>query len=373
MNEKKDNLPDALTILQACGIELPSHINRTNISIKCPFCDDKKRHLYFSLENNVFYCQRCSAKGNGLTFYAQMHNITSAEAYSILCGPDFSSAGSPALQRTTAPANPSPLAPVAQRNAVYRALLNLLSLEPHHRADLLARGLTDAQIGFYGIKSMPVGKSVDIAKAIMDSGLSLEGVPGFYKDRKDIWRLRSTDSVNGKMIHPGMSGYLIPVLDSKRRVQGFQLRRDKNAKPKYIWLSSMDYPSGCGAKNWCHYIGAPLNSGRVKEVILTEGALKADIINALSKRSVLALMGVNSTSELNPALERLQKAGVRRIYIAYDMDIHSNKEVMRAFEKISKLLTDKGFETMTLSWPPEHKGLDDYLLSLVKARAKTQK
>ena len=85
-------LPDVLTILTSLGIELPQRINQSNIEIRCPFCDDKKHHLRFSLENEKYYCPRCNASGNILTFYAQMRNISNKEAHKELLSQEFGAA-----------------------------------------------------------------------------------------------------------------------------------------------------------------------------------------------------------------------------------------------------------------------------------------
>ena len=358
-------LPDVLTILTSLGIELPQRINQSNIEIRCPFCDDKKHHLRFSLENEKYYCPRCNASGNILTFYAQMRNISNKEAHKELLSQEFGAATASIPRREFEQVKTAPLAPIAQRHAVYLALLNLLSLEADHRQDLLDRGLTEEQIKQYGFKSMPVGKSYAIPRELIKKGFSLEGIPGFYTDKSGNWKFRCKDSYKGRTYDANMTGYLIPVLDSYFRIQGFQIRREKGATPKYIWLSSIDLTNGCAAKSWCHYVGAPLSSGRVKQVLLTEGALKADVINALSGRNVLALMGVNATSGLEHAISRLKKSGVEEVLMAFDMDMKTNPNVKRAFKRVHSMLTDKGLRVKTLTWP-EKKGLDDFLLFLTK-------
>jgi len=41
----------------------------------CPFCQDKKYHLYFSAELGVFHCKKCDARGNLYTFKKQIGDI----------------------------------------------------------------------------------------------------------------------------------------------------------------------------------------------------------------------------------------------------------------------------------------------------------
>lgn len=48
-------------------------------------------------------------------------------------------------------------------------------------------------------------------------------------------------------------------------------------------------------------------SGITLQVILTEGLMKADVVNALSGKTVLALLDVNSLTQLKPTLEKLNE------------------------------------------------------------------
>ena len=131
--------------------------------------------------------------------------------------------------------------------------------------NLLGRGLTDADIGRLGYKTTPVVGMTQIAKQLQSDGLYLAGVPGFYRDDSGAWTFTHE-----------RRGILIPVRDRYGRIQGLQIRRDNVEKRKFRWVSSTEKKDGCKAEGWTHLSG-PVRS----MLVLTEGPMKADVINAL--------------------------------------------------------------------------------------------
>ena len=63
------------------------------------------------------------------------------------------------------------LAPLEERDRVYRALLNRLTLAPDHRENLLSRGLTDEAIERLGYKSTPVVGFHALAQSLLGRGI----------------------------------------------------------------------------------------------------------------------------------------------------------------------------------------------------------
>ena len=95
-------------------------------------------------------------------------------------------------------------------------------------------------------------------------------------------------------------GILIPVRDRYGRIQGLQIRRDNVEKRKFRWVSSAEKKDGCKAEGWTHF------SGPVRPMlVLTEGPMKADVINALTGLTVLAVPGVNIANALNATTDQL--------------------------------------------------------------------
>jgi hypothetical protein len=216
-------------------------------------------------------------------------------------------------------------------------------------------------------------------------GATLEGVPGFYKDKNGDWTLKDCGS-----------GILIPQRNSKGQIQGFQIRADdrphicrncrffikgtckcskskfcdaavkkdsscsefKEAGSRYFALSSRDEDCGTGSQTYVHFREGVRGFG---DMIITEGALKADVISALSGYSVLSVPGVNSLKFLPQALRSLLNKDLCRVIIAYDMDIRENDKVKRARDKLESLLRHLEIPYRNLSWDETYKGLDDYL------------
>ena len=231
------------------------------------------------------------------------------------------------------------------RHATYRALLSKLTLASDHKENLLGRGLTDADIERLGYKTTPVVGMTQIAKQLQSEGLYLAGVPGFYRDDNGAWTF----------IHE-KRGILIPVRDRYGRIQGLQIRRDNVEKRKFRWVSSTEKKDGCKAEGWTHL------SGPVRPMlVLTEGPMKADVINALTGLTVLAVPGVNSLTQLELTLTELRSEGLVEIKTAFDMDFATNHHVQNGYNNLLQLLGDMGFRYGTYLWNPAYKGLDDYI------------
>ena len=194
-----------------------------------------------------------------------------------------------------------------------------------------------------------------IARQLQSDGLYLAGVPGFYRNDKDEWTF-----VNDNR------GILIPVRDEEGRMQGLQIRLDNTEKRKFRWMSSTDRKDGCRAEGWTHFSGEPSDM-----LVLTEGPMKADVINALTGWTVVAVPGVNALKKLKASLETLKAKGLKRVQTAFDMDLLTNPNVKNGFEELLALLDEMDFTFSTYLWDPRYKGLDDYLWEgkLKKVRA----
>jgi len=211
--------------------------------------------------------------------------------------------------------------------------------------NLQGRGLTEQDINGNGYKTTPVIGEKALVKELLASGLSLEGVPGFYTDTNGEWSFVSSKR-----------GIMVPVRDSQGRIQGIQIRRDYTEKRKYRWLSSSGMKGGCGAEGWIHMAG-PVS----KSILLTEGPMKADIIHCLTGLSVLAVPGVNSLKYLEKTLTVLIEQGVRQVMTAFDMDFLRNSYVQDGYTELVNRISQMGIEYGTYLWRPDLNGLDDYI------------
>jgi hypothetical protein len=229
-------------------------------------------------------------------------------------------------------------------------MLGQLSLREGHRAKLLLRGLSDAEIDRLGYVSAPRPDESDaIAESL--SGYGLRGVPGFYREG-GRWRLRNSGS-----------GIYIAVRDAGRRIRGIQIRRDEG-EPRYVWLSSNGKPEGSGP-------GAPVHVCRPErvratgEALLTEGALKGAIISFFLNCGVIAVPGVSTFTEDFGEQLKADFPELRHVRIAYDNDWAVKREVRRALFRLQGTLRRAGLRWSVRKFPDAFKGYDDYLAATV--------
>jgi hypothetical protein len=172
---------------------------RVNKSNPCPVCG-KPDWCEISIDGTAVLCARIqSDQPAGNKGAGWIHKLTA----------DSKSLPLPLKLETV---KQSPMASVNRRHEVYIALLNELHLTDYHWEKLNRRGLTDAQITELNYKSLPLERH-DIVKSLIESGLKLSGVPGFWLDDSEI-RLA------------GQTGILIPVRNLDKAVIGLQIRCD---------------------------------------------------------------------------------------------------------------------------------------------------
>ena len=239
------------------------------------------------------------------------------------------------------------LAPVDRRNVVFTELLESLILSGRHSDDLMRRGLHDTFIANNLFASVPGESKAKIVCDAMASRFDLREVPGFFQ-QGNAWRLAVGD---------WCAGYFVPVRDLAGRIQALQIRRD-NGDSRYVWLSSKEKLEGTTS-------GAPVHfaaSHRLEQgsAIITEGALKSDVIAQYTESAVIGLAGVNSYKP-NFGMA-LKAAGVRAVRIAFDADWQKNSAVSKGLERLGLMLRDAGLKVSLLDWAlNEGKGLDDLL------------
>ena len=335
-------------IISLLGMPYPPS-GKSAYYVQCPCCDDRpgKKHLNINLKKEVFRCPRCGVSGGIFDLYALFTGIPRSDARkSILARIGVAETTikqeKPAQVKTK---EECPLIDIDARHTTYSALLSKLSLAPDHKENLLNRGLTETDILRLGYKTTPIVGMTQIAKQLQTEGLYLAGVPGFYRDENGTWTF----------IHE-KRGILVPVRDMHGRIQGLQLRRDNVKKRKFRWVSSTELTDGCKAEGWTHLVG-PVRP----TLVLTEGPMKADVINALTGLTVLAVPGVNTLTQLEAMLTELRSEGLAEIKTAFDMDFSYNHHVQNGYQNLLQLLGDMGFRYGTYLWDPAYKGLDDYI------------
>lgn len=336
-------------VINLLGIPNPPY-GQSSYYVQCPCCDDNpyKKHLNINIRKEVFRCPKCGVSGGIFDLYALFAEIPRDKVYKAISekiSPKTFVHKKITIQPKVESDKEYPLIDVETRHATYSAFLSKLSLASDHKTNLLNRGLNDEEIKNLGYKSAPIIGMSALSRQLRNEGFYLSGVPGFFKTESGEWTFASDKR-----------GILIPVRDIEGRIQGLQIRCDKVDRRKFRWISSAEKKDGCRAEGWTHFVGNISES-----IILTEGPMKADIINALTGKTVLAVPGVNSLSCLKTTLEELKSKGLQHIQTAFDMDLLTNFHVQNGFNNLLMLLDDMGFTFGTYLWDSRYKGLDDYI------------
>ncbi len=240
---------------------------------------------------------------------------------------------------------------------VYAALLGRLTLSRNHRIQLYARGFSYEAIDRNGYRTLPDEPGRwPVALALVERfGADALRTPGLVvRQSKRTGRPYATIA--------GRPGLLIPYRDHQGRVLGFQVRPDEpGTGGKYVWLS------GCGGPRNASRAHLPSGSpSHCEQVILTEGALKADLAFCLSGWPMVAIAGVDVWAVAVPTLSAL---GARRVLLGFDMDLTSNPNVARSVGTAALGLTAAGFTVGVLSWDAgDGKGLDNLLVRQLLGR-----
>lgn len=279
------------------------------------------------------------------------------------------------------------ICPPNRLDLVYRAMLNELILEEHHKQQLIKDGWSVELIKESGVKSFPVPDSIrykekittrnpkrnEIAKKLHDIFGDLTGVPGMhikeYKGRK-YW------SINGP------TGMIFPLENLHHQVVRLRIRMDKEFNGKYRYLSSYKsilkgdtyanrFKNGSQALNMVSfYTHNCYSEADYYLIFLTEGCKKGFIGNRMLNAVIGNVPGVNSFGKILEkdhtgmrVIDILKKRGTKVIVIAYDADKDKNEAVMNFEKRTVEALKKEGFIIGLAEWPKYlGKGLDDILL-----------
>jgi DNA primase len=233
----------------------------------------------------------------------------------------------------------------------YRALLSRCGLSSAHRAALLQRGLSAEHIATAGYATLEREGRAALGRAIVEAvgQDAARGVPGYVVRGEGFERWPSI---------AGSPGLLVPCRDLTGRVLGVQVRRD-NPSPeqgRYAWLSSRAQ-GGAGRPVFAHVPAFVRDDER--ELIVTEGPIKADVVTALTGRFCIAIPGVSAweravsvASQVRPSL----------VWLALDADLSINRHVAQALDRLREGMRAAGLRYRVLRWPlAEGKGIDDLI------------
>lgn len=354
-----------IDVVKCLSLEV-RHMNKADWDVDCPFCTvnpvnghNGKGKLNICIPKDAFRCSRCDTHGGMLDLYTLVKGVDRKQARQEIL--DYINHGIATdthniCAKAQAEYNKrcKNRASAQEVDRTYRAFLSLCVLEKQHKEQLLQRGLSEAQIKYFGFRTAPTHKEqhTRIINKLLFYGYKLEGVPGFFKDKSGRWNYN---------LFRFTSGILIPMMSIDRKIQGFQIRLDNPREGnKYLWFSSKNKAQGLSSGSPAH-ITNPLESNSNPVIYLTEGGLKADIACALSGKSFIGVAGVNNQSDLPELFRNLKQLGVNRIVDCFDRDCEYNEQVEKARRKLKIKVSKAGLIYTRMSWDNRYKGIDDYM------------
>ena len=352
--------------------------------VDCPFCGGKRFGI--NIKKGTGHCFQCAQSADSASYYAAVTGLSLNEARNQIrekLNLTNASIGLLPERKVYKEPEQEEIAPVEVRDATYRAFLRELVLNQKNFDHLLARGFSAIDIEAKGYKTYPSASEIsfeDLCRRLQSKGCRLEGVPGFFKNKNNEWTFpRYTQ------------GIIIPQINVHNQIEGFQIRKDDDLRrendgeleAKCVWFSSNGKWHGAAAKTSVHIATdfffnkdkgqyEPILHGNT--VTLTEGGMKADLVNALldSKVSVISVPGVNAIKALSSTLNDLKGYGLKKVNIAFDMDYLTNPNVKNAMKKVEEIIKDAGLEQENImNWQFKQvsssgeefylKGIDDFL------------
>ena len=205
------------------------------IYVKCPFCNLKKGTMKLNIANNSYICKDCEARGYAIGLYAKCNYISNKEAYQRLINSEADISNNLTTSTiTNTKKNDEEL------DIVYQAFLDSLILDSNHTMKLLQYGFSIEEIDRIGFKTIPTKDSqkVEICRKLIEKGFDLEGVPGFFIDKKFRWNFKSHE------------GIFIPIFQNCKLV-ALRIHLDKkyNTDTTDIWFSSSQDNNGTKQNN----------------------------------------------------------------------------------------------------------------------------
>lgn len=370
---------DIADVARIHGVEILDDKKNGTVFAVCPFCGDKRGKFTYVTQkgskSNMYNCYACGVHGGVLDLHmklsekqflgANAKKEAAKDIFSILNGDEV------LQERHARDIESRDVAEEVQKTSqemcekVYYAMLKLLPLKDEHKKDLIRRGLTEEQITYFHFASTPANKYA-LIKELLIMGLSLDGVPGFYKNKRNNW----------DMYIPA-PGYFCPAYDGNHnKIVGLQIRLDEPiGSSKYLWFSSSGKTKGVSSGAFATYLPGKTD----RTCIIVEGILKACLTYSMLKGqiTVLGVPGVKVIDSIKPYFRGMKDTV---IFEAYDMDkaVESEDEHERKKSediandawKLRELAFTYGLPIRPLIWDfksnklwkGQYKGIDDFLL-----------
>lgn len=353
----------------------------------CPFCGNSK-DFCLNIVNGKFICHSCGVSGRGPTrLYSEVYKIDTKEAHAQIMNLLNLGESAPDIQprkKKVLPVKEHPIANSDKLDSIYNVLLDELKLNKKHYADLLCRGFNADTIKALRYRSYPYTEEGfcpeyesiprNIAKKL--GKWNFDGVPGFYVSRNERWNLAKRKR-----------GILVPYINREKKLVGMQIRKDRSLldekESKYSWLSSNDMYQGTKSTGFLHFacdfekntqgFYSPVikeqrvRNGVITPLIMTEGAMKGDLLHEMTGYQVIATSGAGVLEDYEANLSFLKRLGFSHIINCYDMDYLTNEKVQKSEGRAAEMARDHGFMYERKTWNQNIpgstkllKGIDDY-------------
>ncbi len=346
-------------VVKTFNLEIKKNYN-THLQVSCPFCNDKNGKMRVDIINNRFRCPVCDTSGGTVKLYSLLANVSVEEAYIVLKENNYN-ADNKAIYRKKEKdvkniMTTSILVSQEELHKTYKAFLNLCTLKEVHRKKLLERGISDYEVGRCNFKSVPTDQIYNIVSKLERQGVQLTGVAGFYED-------------NGKIvlnISKKSNGIIFPIINENGFITALQYRLDEPFnKSRYLFFSSGNKYKGCSPKDTTHFI---MNNIESDVVIVTEGALKACVINSLKPNlNIVAFQSASVSGKFEKVILKLKQLRFKVIFECFDMDKKTNVNVMKSVDKFVTISKENNFNIKSTIWDSKYKGFDDLLNSKNKS------
>ena len=230
---------------------------------------------------------------------------------------------------------------ITQRNQELRKLINQLTLEPHHKKNLINRGMSESHINRRGYVSIEQWQ-----KLSSEINYKLAGI-----------------NTSGFSLNNYQSGFIVPITNVFNQLIGYQIANDDRETAKYVWASSKTKKRPNGAtshlKEYVREDGSgelPLQVTGNKEgkIILIEGTLKPDVSSSLSKDLFIGASGGNFSGCKNQLKKTLETLNQQIIYYALDAGSVANSNVLRQVVATIKLVHSWGYSILIMNWGQLH-------------------
>jgi len=323
-----------------------------NLDVDCPFCLEESK-MNLNAVKNVYRCNHCDKYGGMLELYGKKYDISNSDAYREICeilGCDKE----PPTDNCSPTSEPTKRADNNTLHQTYSMLLSMLNLAKVHKGQLLSKGFSQEQIIEFKYKSVPAFGQQSLCAKLLQSGCTLEGVPGFYKDGGK-W--------NVKLKAPGI---LIPVCGIDGKIAGMQIRLNKpiNGR-KYIWFSSNGLDAGTSSGSPIHFVGDPA----AKRIYVTDGSLKGTVAHALTRQTFICLPGAKSLGGLEDLISCLKSNGAAEVLEAFNINKLTDKDASESATKLREKLSAFGLKVTSAIWGDTSlSSIADYFLHRMKAK-----